>query len=250
MKNFLIPQFKMYSKSFVYILLIALSAFALSSCEANEPEKIQVLMVGGGTSHDYDQWYKGVDSETLESEGIAEVRYTDNTDSIGFYLPESDVLYLSNNQPIKNPEVRQAIFDFVEAGNGLVLGHAALWYNWADWPEYNQQLVSGGSRGHDPYGNFTVTVENTTHPITEGVEEQFSLDDELYYYKVDTTGPGIEVLATGSAPGSEENFPSVFVINNSEGRIVGLALGHDEKAHQHPAYQTLLRNAVEWAAGN
>lgn len=179
---------------------------------------------------------------------MATVRYTENTDSIAFYLPDVDVLYLTNNQPIKSPQVRQAIMDFVNAGNGLVLGHAALWYNWRDWPEYNRQLVSGGSRGHDPYGSFNVNITNTDHPITKGVEQKFTLKDELYYYQIDASGPGIEVLATASTDGSDKAFPSVFVVKHSQGRVVGLALGHDEASHNLSAYQSLLRNAVKWAA--
>ncbi|QCR24826.1 ThuA domain-containing protein [Pontibacter sp. SGAir0037] len=209
---------------------------------------IRTLIVGGGSSHDFDKWYKQADAETLRKDGLASVRYTDNTDSIAYYLPDVDVLYLTNNQPIKDPLVRKAIMDFVGAGKGLVMGHAALWYNWRDWPEYNQQLVSGGSRGHDPYGSFHVNVTNTKHPVTKGVTPKFSLQDELYYYQQDNSGPGVEVLATASADGSDKVYPSVFVVNHGQSRVVGIALGHDEASHQLPAYQTLLRNAVKWAA--
>jgi type 1 glutamine amidotransferase len=34
---------------------------------------------------------------------------------------------------------------------------------------------------------------------------------------------------------------------HQKGRIVGLTLGHDGKAHEHPAYRKLLGNAVRWA---
>lgn len=221
-----------------------------SSSVLNESsESIRILMVGGGSSHDFDRWYKGADAETLESEELASVIYTSNTDSIGHYLPEVDVLYLSNNQPIDDPAVREAIFEFVAAGNGLVLGHAALWYNWADWPEYNLELVSGGSRGHDPYGSFNVNITNPEHPITKDVEQSFTLKDELYYFEPDPAGAGIDVLATASVEGSDEVYPSVFVVNHEEGRIAGLALGHDAESHDLPAYQSLLRNAVVWVAG-
>lgn len=237
------------SKKIIGIVLILITSLAFYSCAAEHAKNIRVLIVGGGSSHDFDRWYKGADSETLESDGLAEVTYTDNTDSIAYYLQETDVLYLSNNQPINDPNVRKAIFDFVAAGNGLILGHAALWYNWADWPEYNRQLVSGGSRGHDPYGSFNVEIINTNHPITKGVKQEFTLKDELYYFKLDPNGPGIEVLAMASAPDSNESFPSVFVVNHPQGRIVGVALGHDAASHDIPAYQTLLKNAVKWAAG-
>ena len=209
---------------------------------------IRVLMVGGGSSHDFDRWYKHADAETLRKDGLAAVRYTSDTDSIDDYLRNTDVLYLVNNQPIGDPAVRKAIFDFVGAGKGLVLGHAALWYNWNDWPEYNNQIVSGGSRGHDRYGEFKVTVTQPDHAIMKGVPSTFSLKDELYHFKPDPAGPGINVLAIGSAPNSDVTYPSVFVINHNKGRIAGIALGHDSESHDLPAYRDLLRNAVTWAA--
>ncbi|MBF9254610.1 ThuA domain-containing protein [Pontibacter sp. 172403-2] len=237
------------------VVLLLILGLLLAQCKANSSgvgEKrasINTLIVGGGSSHDFDRWYKQADAETLRRDGFATVRYTDNTDSIAYYLPDVDVLYLSNNQPINDPKVRQAIMDFVNAGNGLVLGHAALWYNWSDWPEYNRELVSGGSRGHNPYGPFEVTVTNPNHPVTQDVAQKFTLKDELYYYKPDPAGPGIDVLATAKAANSDEVFPSIFTVKHGKGRIVGIALGHDAESHDLPAYQTLLRNAVKWAAG-
>ena len=253
MKRMLVLNFRTRPGKALLFFIAVISGMLLSSCSGrdganNNSQAIRTLIVGGGSSHDFDRWFKGADAETLRQGGLAEVTYTNNTDSIIHYLPEIDVLYLTNNQPINDPAVREAIFNFVEAGNGLVLGHAALWYNWSDWPEYNAQLVSGGSRGHDPYGEFKVTIKDSDHPVTQNVEENFTLKDELYYYKEDPAGPGVEVLATASAEGSNESFPSVFVVNHQKGRIVGLALGHDAEAHNLPAYQNLLRNAVKWAA--
>lgn len=227
--------------------LFFLLALGIASC--SQPEKpIQVLIVGGGSSHDYDQWYRDADVATLERDQLAEATYTDQVDSILSYLPRLDVLVLTNNQPMEDPALREALFEFVESGKGLVLAHAATWYNWEDWPEYNRELVGGGSRGHDPYGPFEVTI-TTNHPITENVPEKFTLDDELYYLQTDPQGAGMEVLATGQAEGSEESFPIVWITPHPQGRIVGFTLGHDGEAHNLPAYQTILRNAVSWAAG-
>lgn len=209
---------------------------------------IRVLLVGGGASHDFDRWYKQEDVQTLQKGGLATVEYTSDPAAISGKLKDIDVLYLSNNQPIADEATRKAIFAFVDAGKGLVLAHPALWYNWADWPEYNQKLVGGGSKGHDKYGPFEVTV-TARHPVTKGVPERFKLDDELYYFKPDASGTPIDVLATAKAETSENVFPSVFIVKYPKGRIVGIALGHDAKSHTIEPYQTLLRNAVEWAAG-
>lgn len=229
----------------LFFVLMALGAFFACS-QPDEP--IRTLIVGGGASHDFDRWYRGADVATLEKEGLAEVTYTDQVDSILSYLPGIDVLLLTNNQPMEDPALRKAIFDFVGSGKGLVLAHAATWYNWEDWPEYNKQLVGGGSRGHNPYGPFEVSV-TAGHPVTENVPEKFSLEDELYYIKTDAEGPGMDVLATGKAEGSEDIFPVLWVTPNPDARIVGFTLGHDSKSHDLPAYQTILRNAVTWAAG-
>ena len=245
----------------IRILLLAglLPAFTfLTQCKttstaAKTGKPIRVLMVGGGSSHDFNKWYKNADAQTLSRDGFATVTYVDNPDSIPLYLPKTDVLYLSNNQPIANPAIRQSIMEFTKAGKGLLIAHAAMWYNWKDWPEYNQQLVSGGSRGHDKYGPFEVTVNEPNNPIMQGVEPKFTLKDERYYYIPDAAGPGIEVLASssrsaGAVAGSDKIFPSVFIVRNPNARIVGLALGHDAESHDIANYQTLLRNAVKWVA--
>lgn len=209
---------------------------------------IRVLLVGGGESHDFDRWYKQEDVATLQKDGLATVEYTNDPTTILSKLPNFDVLYLTNNQPIKDDATRKAIFAFVDSGKGLVLAHPALWYNWADWPEYNQKLVGGGSKGHNKYGSFDVTVTNTKHPVTKGVPATFGLKDELYYYKADESGTPVEVLATAKAADSDKVFPSLFVVKYPKGRIVGIALGHDAESHTIEPYKTILRNAVQWVS--
>jgi type 1 glutamine amidotransferase len=241
------------TKNLTLLLLLA-GSLSLTQCKVNTSDAggnsgaIRVLMVGGGSSHDFDRWYKTEDAKTLREGGLATVRYTSNTDSIALYLPGVDVLCLVNNQPISDPAVRQAIFDFAAAGKGLVLAHPALWYNWKDWAEYNRQLVSGGSGGHDRYGSFEVTITEPDHAITKNVPSSFTLKDELYYFKPDPSGPGLTILAWASVPGSDTRYPSVFVVKHDAARIAGIALGHDGESHNLPAYKNLLRNAVKWAA--
>ncbi|WP_026967320.1 ThuA domain-containing protein [Algoriphagus terrigena] len=238
LKNTIIP----------FLSLILVFGISMSLLAKDNPAKkpIKVLMVGGGSSHDFDKWYKGADVATLERDGLAEVTYTDDPTTILQHLSDTDVLFLANNQPIADDATRKAIFAFAEAGKGLILAHPAIWYNWNDWPEYNKTMVSGGSRGHNKYGNFNVDLTEK-HPVTKGLPAHFSLDDELYYFKVDTAGPGIEILANASNAETEP-FPSIFIVKNPKAKIVGIALGHDAASHELEAYQTLIRNAVKWAA--
>ncbi|GHB82362.1 ThuA domain-containing protein [Persicitalea jodogahamensis] len=241
---------KSFLKAGLVLAVLVLVGVACSKNSSSSGKKpIKVLMVGGGSSHDFDRWYKQEDSQTLERDGLASVDYTDDPTTILSKLPGTDVLYLANNQPINDAATRQAIFSFVDAGKGLVLAHPALWYNWKDWPEYNQKLVGGGSRGHNKYGPFDVTITSKNSPIMEGVPATFHLDDELYYYKTDPDGTPIDVLATAKATTGPEVFPSIFTVKYPKGRVVGIALGHDAASHTIDPYQTILRNSVKWAAG-
>jgi type 1 glutamine amidotransferase len=209
----------------------------------------RVLIVGGGSSHDFGRWFHLEDSKTLSASGKTTVGYTDKPDGILSALKDLDVLYLSNNQPMTNPALRKAIFDFAEAGNGLLLVHPALWYNWADWPEYNRALVGGGARSHDKYGEFEVTVDAPDHPLMTGVPKTFKISDELYHFQRDEQGAQIQVLATSRNLATGKTYPAIWITKQPKARIACITLGHDGAAHESDAYKTILQNAVKWAAG-
>lgn len=240
-----------FKASLTFLLLIVFEIGYADNSGANSEKKkaIRVLLVGGGSSHDFDRWYKKEDVETLQKDGLASVEYTSDPTTILSKLSTIDVLYLANNQPIGDDATRKAIFAFVDSGKGLVLAHPALWYNWQDWAEYNQKLVGGGSKGHNKYGPFDVTITNTKHPVTKGVPATFALKDELYYQIAAPDATPIEVLATSKAADSDKVFPSIFIVKYPKGRIVGIALGHDAESHTIEPYKTILRNSIKWAAG-
>jgi uncharacterized protein len=210
------------------------------------PSGPRVLIVGGGSSHDFNRWFNQADSATLASS--AKVKYTEDISTVLPALKDIDVLYLSNNQQMPDPELRKAIFAHADAGKGMLLVHPALWYNWKDWPEYNRVLLGGGSRSHDKFGEFEVTVQETGHPIMAGVPTTFKITDELYHDQRDPQGTPIQVLATGTSPTTGKTFPVAWITKYPKGRIVCLTLGHDGKAHEHPAYKTILKNSLAWAA--
>ena len=209
---------------------------------------IKALIVGGGTSHDFNRWFNEKDVATLQEVGHADVHYTDKPGEVEPSLKGLDVLYLSTNQAMKDPALRQGIFDFANAGHGLLLVHPALWYNWNDWPEYNRTLVGGGAHGHDKFGEFEVTVNEPGNPLMAGVPGTFRISDELYHFEPDAQGSAIHVLATGKNLETGKTWPVVWVTEHPKARIVCITLGHDGKAHDLPAYQAILKNSLRWAA--
>ncbi len=211
---------------------------------ANGP---RVLLVGGGSSHDFVKFMGAADKATLTPH-VGWVDFTQNLNGIPAILDRIDVLVLSANQPILSA-TKKALIDFANAGKGIVALHPGTWYAWPTFPQWNQEIVGGGTRGHDKLGPFTVKVTNPSHPVTKGVTPSFDLTDELYNYIADPAATPIEVLAEATSPKTGKAFPQVFVVKHPKARIVGLTLGHDERAHDLPEYQALLRNAVSWVGG-
>jgi type 1 glutamine amidotransferase len=209
----------------------------------------RVLLVGGGSSHDFNRWFNVADSATLKDPDHVAVHYTEDPAVTARELPHVDVAIFSvNKERFPTESLRQALLDFVEAGKGLVLLHPGVWYNWPEWPEYNRDLAGGGSRGHDATNEFEVKVIETGHPLTKGLPATFKITDELYWFQPDPKGTPIEILATTHSPSKKSDFPMIWVVKHPKARIAGIALGHDARAHDLPEYKQLLKNAVTWAA--
>ncbi len=211
---------------------------------ANGP---RVLIVGGGSSHDFVKFFGGTDKATL-TPVTGWVDYTQNLNGIPAILDRVDVLLLSANQPISSA-TKKALLDYANRGGAIIAHHPGCWYAWRNFPEWNKEIIGGGTKGHDALGPFTAKVTNAEHPITKGVPAEFEITDELYNYNPDPGATPIEVLATATSRKSGKVFPQVFIVKHPKARIVGFTLGHDERAHNLEAYQTLLKNAVQWASG-
>jgi type 1 glutamine amidotransferase len=212
-------------------------------------EGLKVLIIGGGSAHDYDRWFNQADVKMLNATGGITANYTDTTGGLADVIAGVDVLIVSNNKPFTDDATKAAIIRHVENGKGLIGLHAGLWLNWREWPEYNRNVVGGSSRGHDRLGEYEVVVTESAHPLLRGVPEKFTIKDELYWFEPDGQGTPVQVLATAHSKQKNQAYPQVFTVNHPKGRVVGLTLGHDGDAHNHTAYIQLLRNAVLWAAG-
>lgn len=211
---------------------------------------LKTLIVGGGSSHDFQRFFNLADVATLKATGKASVNYTEITGGLAPVIQGLDVLYLSNNKPFTDDATRAAVLQHARSGKGMLIVHPALWYNWErNWPEYNRELCGGGSRGHDRYGEFEVTVTAPDHPLMKGLPARFTLSDELYWFEPDAAGTEIQVLATAFSKQRNKTYPMVFVVKHPKARIAAITLGHDGVAHSHPAYKSLLVNSLEWVSG-
>jgi putative heme-binding domain-containing protein len=216
------------------------------------PGKLKVLIVAGGSSHDFGRFFGETDGNTLGAAGFS-VNYTEDRDQAAAEIARADVAVVSvNRQFFDTPAYRKALLDFAAAGKGLVMLHPGTWYGFPDWPELNATIVGGGARGHDRIAKFSVKAVKPEHPVMKGVPASFDVEDELYYLnaEADKIPPGtvpIDVLAeTSPSVKFKSPHPAVWVARHPTARIVGITLGHDQRVHDLPAFKTLLANAVRW----
>ncbi len=215
---------------------------------ARKPGQLRVLVAGAGSSHNFPRFFLGTDGQVTKAAGY-DVAATPNLKETLELLPQADLfLFSGNHAQFGTPEFQKAIRDFTAAGKGVVLLHAATWYNWPLETKYNDEFVCGGARGHG-HSDFPFTVTKPQHPIMAGVPATFTINDESY--NVELTRPeGAEILGTiprqNPKPGQSAILPSVWVVKHPQARIVCIALGHDEHTHDHAAYQKMLLNALKW----
>ena len=215
---------------------------------ARKAGQLRVLVAGAGSSHNFPKFFLGTDGQVTKAAGY-DVAATPNLKETLELLPQADLfLFSGNHGQFGTPEFQKAIRDFAAAGKGIVLLHAATWYNWPLETKYNDEFVCGGARGHG-HSDFPFTVTKPAHPVMAGVPATFTVNDESY--NVELTRPeGTEILGTiprqAPKPGQSAILPSVWVVKHPQARVVCVALGHDEHSHDHPAYQKILLNALKW----
>ena len=214
-----------------------------------EPGLIRALLIGGGSSHDFEKFFHQSDAATLKAGGKILPAYTANADEAVALMANADVIVLSANHPsFGAAPIQKALNAFADAGKGLVIVHAGTWYNWPLLSGYNKRFLGGGAKGHG-HGDFTVFNQQPSHPVMKDVPAEFKIHDEHYHVVLDPGAP-VEVLATTDIePGTKKAYPSVWLVKDPKTRIIGIGLGHDEKAHDNPAYKALLTNAVRWVGG-
>jgi uncharacterized protein len=95
-------------------------------------------------------------------------------------------------------------------------------------------------------------VVEKDHPVMKGVPASFEVQDELYHINAENIPDGttpIEVLAqTSPSKKYGKPHPSVWLVKNDKARIIGIALGHDQRVHDLEPFRTILVNAVKWTA--
>jgi len=234
-------------------VLLGLPAFAAgpSGEKFAEPRKagaLRALLIGGGSSHDFEKFFHQTDSATLRAKGF-DPAYTEDVEEAVALLPQADLLIISTNQgPFGSAKFQDALNAFADGGKGVIVLHPGAWFNWPPATGYNTKFVGGGAKSHDRYGKFTVTVSDPAHPIMKDVPPTFEVSDELYHVTLDPAAQTKVLAETSTSLVTKKTHPSVWTIQHPKARVVAIALGHDAAVHDLPAFKAILTNAAQWVA--
>jgi len=135
----------------------------------------------------------------------------------------------------------EAVVEFVEKGGAFLNLHNSLGLYPPAGPYL--KLVGGRYIGHGPYERFRVEVADRRHPITEGVSD-FTTPDEQHTPIIYNESQVHRFLNSRMDNGTV--VPAGWTREVGGGRVCHLASGHPLEPLLHPMYQRLMRNAVEW----
>ncbi len=230
----------------------------------------RILIVTGQSDIQYHDWRATTPflRKALENTGRFEVRVTEEAAGLTREaLSRYDAVLLNYNGPRWGSQAEAALEDFVRSGKGLVSFHGVTygplmgtvqqagggWEIRDGWAAYKEMLgVSWAPEniGHAVRHAFHVRLTDTEHPISRGMEPEFTVNDELYHKM--NHHPGIHVIASAfSDPargGTGKQEPIAWTNAYGQGRTFHMTLGHDVNALYQPAVLTLFARATEWAA--
>jgi type 1 glutamine amidotransferase len=249
--------------------LLPLLIAALAPAVAQQPAKIQALIITGQNGHDW-RGTTPVLRKLLEDTGRFEVRVVEEFRGAGAEtLAPYDVVILNYFEK-KKPELRwgeraeTAFLNYARSGKGVVVYHFSM-AAFEGWTEYEKLCAANwrpNNGHHSARHDFKVDIKDSDHPITRGMKLTFpEANDELYAnlkwqsegaYHVLATAWDDHALYNGKAkqptPGAGLNQPMLWTLNYGQGRVFVTALGHDPAAMTGAGFAATLTRGAEWAA--
>ncbi len=136
-----------------------------------------------------------------------------------------------------------SLLDYIRSGGGFFGLHTAA----ASFRESDgyHSMLNGFFNGHSPYMDFTVSISDTDHPITNGLSD-FKAKDELYYLKHNPDSSHHLMHAYDHT--KDETHVMAFHHTFGEGKVFYFALGHDMAVLENPSFQEIIRRGILWVA--
>ena len=217
-------------------------------------EKIKVVVVTGGHAFERKPFF------TL-FEGYDDIEYIEAQlkdhseifeDISGW---DYDVVVFFNMTQKISPKRQDNFVKLVKSGTGVLALHHCMG-SYQQWPEYikiiggryNLKASEEGGVKHEAStykhdADFTVHIEDTSHPITRGMTD-FAVHDETY--KKCSFEKDNHILLTTNHPDSDTQLG--WVRRYGKGKVCFIMVGHGPSVYAHPSYRQLVTRAIRWCA--
>jgi type 1 glutamine amidotransferase len=189
--------------------------------------------------------------------------YIQNTDKIDDAFLSHYQLFIQLNYPPYNwtPTAQAAFVRYIEEGRGGWIGfhHATLlgeFDGFKMWPWFSDFM--GGIRftGYIPgFADGVVTVEDPSHPAMKGVATPFLVQKEEWYTWSESPRANVHVLASVNentySPDTKTKMgdhPVIWSNERYQARNIYIFMGHHPELFQNPAFTTVFKNSIFWAA--
>jgi len=199
----------------------------------------------------------------LSAENHFAIDYIQDTEKINDEFLSHYQLFIQLNYPPYRwtPTAQAAFIKYIEEGRGGWIGfhHAGLlgeFDGYQMWPWFSKFL--GGIRYTNYVPTFvdgTITVEDKSHPSTRGVSNPFKVLHEEFYTWDKSPRPNVRVLASvdenSYTPDTKikmGDHPVIWTNEHYKARNIYIFMGHHADLFENPAFTTIFRNAIFWAA--
>lgn len=250
-------------RSIILCIPVLACACSLSAKQPVKPRfRVLALAENGGHHIAYSK-KASVWLDKLAADSGFAIDYINNTDKIDSVFLSQYQLFIQLDYPpyAWKPAAVKAFEQYVSEGKGGWIGfhHATLlgeFDGYGLWPWFYEFM--GKVRFKDYIAGFAagdVHVEDTMHPVLSGVPAVFDVKTEEWYTYDKSPRPSVHVLASvdesSYKPASDKKMgdhPVIWTNTAYKARNVYIFMGHSPDLFENPAYITLFRNAVFWAA--
>lgn len=250
-----------------------------------KPAPLRVLIVAGGCCHDYatqTELLKAGIEKRIRANVTVEFNPSKGTNAT-FAIYESDdwadgydvVLHDECSASVTEPAYVKRILDAHKNGVPAVNLHCAMHsYRWGDFREPVEigadnagwyEMIGLQSTGHGPQSPIDVSYSDSNHPITRGLKNWRTVNEELYNNV--RVHAGATALATGDQlqqprkrelkqnPDAKARQANAVVVwtneyGPSKTKIFSTTLGHNNDTVADDRYLDIVARGLLWATGN
>lgn len=188
-------------------------------------------------------------------------------------LKQFDAVFLNNavGNLFTDPELRQALVEFVYGGGGLlgVHGTSVAFTQWPgaieDWPEFGVMLGARGANHRDSDEHVFIKLDEPGHPLNQvfggrgfdyrdeffRVHEPYSRNRVRVLLSIDTvrTGPP-QGQARGNCVRADNDYALAWVRGYGKGRVFYCTIAHNPWVFWDPKMLEFYLGAIQFALGD